>query len=169
MGKEVHINPINDDDLEDKRNVVGENCFVEIDIALKGYGMSLGEDYTWDELSLLHSTIAYALSNHKNEHRLSNVDINEFSIPKSPFKNKEGEWVNKLYSLKDEDLLHFLTNMVMNSKSAFVELAKSGYLQDLNEDLMIEQQSLLFQIGNMYDRCILSLNNKYSKLILNIK
>lgn len=169
MSKEVHLNPIDEKDLEDHRNEVAENCFMELDIALKAYKISYGEDATHDEISLLHSTFAYLLSNCENEHKLSNVDITKFKIPKSPFKNADGEWVDELYSLQPQDLLHFITNMIINSKSGYVELSKSGYWNNLNSDLMIEIPALLFQIGNVYDRCILLMNNKYSKLILNIK
>jgi len=169
MTKEIHINPINEEDLDDKRNVICENCFIEVDIALKSYGVSFGEDSTYDDISLLHSTIAYALSNHKIKHNLSNVNIEKFEIPNSPFKTKKGEPTDKLYQMQESDILHFITNMIINSKAGFVELSKSGYFEGLNEDIMIEKTGLLFQLGSMFDRCILSMNNKYSKLILNIK
>jgi hypothetical protein len=169
MGKEVNLNPIPEEDLEDKRNEISESCFVEVDIALKGYGILFGEDSTYEEISLLHTTLAYALSNHKNKHNLSNVNIDEFEIPESPFKNKDGEPTDKLYQLEIPDAIHYVTNMVMNSKAGIIELLQSGYFEDLNQDLMIEKQGLLFQLSSMYDRSILSMNNKYSKLILNIK
>ena len=73
--KEVKLNPINEDELEDKRNVISENCFTELDIAAKAWLMCFGEDVVYEEISLLRSTFAYMLGNHKNEHGLSNVDI----------------------------------------------------------------------------------------------
>ena len=166
--KEIHLNPIDEKDLEDKRNIISENCFVELDIALKGYIKVFGQDMTSNEISLLHSTLAYVLSNHTNEHKLSNVDIDSFKIPNTPFKNKEGDAVDNLEELKENESLHFLTNMIINSKSGFIELAKSGYFEDISKDIMIEKQSLMFQMGNLYDRSILLMNNKYTKVVLNI-
>jgi len=169
MGKQVVMNPVNEEDLDDKRNIIAENIFVEIDIALKSYGICFGEDYTYEEISLLHTTIAYVLSNHEIKHNLSNINIEEFTIPNSPFKTKDGEPTDRLYHLVDSDVLHFIANMIINSKMGFIELLKSGYLEGLNDDLMLEKQGLIFQLSSMYDRTILSMNNKYSKLILNIK
>ena len=166
MSKEIHLNPLNEEDLEDKRNLIAENCFIEIDIAMKAYQISLGEDALYDELQLLHSTVAYILSNHNNEHQLANVDINEFEIPESPFKDKEGNWVDKLYSLLPQDLISYLMNLVMNSKRGMIELLNSEYFNGTT-DTIIEAQSLFHQLISIYDRTILLINNKYSKLILN--
>mgnify|MGYP003625288947 CR=1 FL=1 len=168
MAKEVHLNPIDEDQLEDKRNIIAENCFVEIDIALKGYNICFGEDLTSEEISLLHTTLAYLLSNHENEHNLANINIDKFEIPNSPFKTENGEPTDKLYHLTNSDSISFLTNMIMNSKEGFMELVKSGYLEGVKNDLMMEKQGLFFQLGNMFDRALLLMNNKYSKLILNI-
>ena len=153
--KEINLNPIDEDDLIDKRNEVAENCFIEIDIALKSYNVCFGEDNVYDEISLLHTTLAYILSNHKNGHKLSNIDIEKFEIPNSPFKTEEGEHTDKLYNLTNQDSLHFITNMVMNSKTGFLELARSKYLDDMKGDLMIDKHGLLFQFSSMLDRAIL--------------
>jgi hypothetical protein len=167
--KEVRMNPINEDDLEDKRNVVSENCFTELDIAAKAWQVTFGEDAVYEEISLLRSSFAYMLGNHKNEHGLSNVDIDSFSIPKSPFKNEDDVWVDKLYDLKTEDSLHYIMNILMNSREGFAELTKSEYFKDLKENLILESNALLYSIGMSYDRCVLMINNKYSILILNLK
>lgn len=167
--KEVKLNPINEDDLEDKRNIISENCFTELDISAKAWQMCFGEDNVYEEISMLRSTFAYVLGNHKNEHALSNVDIDKFSIPESPFKNDEDVWVDKLYDLKKEDCLHYIMNILLNSKEGFVELAKSEYFKDIKSDLILEPQALLYNIGATFDRCILLINNKYSILILNLK
>jgi len=167
--KEVKLNPINEDDLEDKRNVVSENCFTELDIAAKAWLMCFGEDNVYEEISLLRSTFAYLLGNHKNEHGLSNVDIDKFSIPESPFKNEDDVWVDKLYDLKTEDSLHYIMNILMNSREGFTELTKSEYFADLKSDLILEPNALLYSISMTFDRCILMINNKYSILILNLK
>jgi len=168
-GKTIHLDPLREEDLEDKRNLIAENCFIEIDIALKSYSQCFGEDFSYDELSLLHSTIAYILSSHEIKHKLSNVDMEQFSIPKSPFKTKEGTPTDKLFNLTESDKIHYITNLIMNSKLGFHELNKSEYFEKMNKDLMVEKNGLLFQTNIMYDRSILLLNNKYSKLILNIK
>ena len=167
--EEIRLNPIPEDSLDDKRNEIAENCFVEIDIALKTYGIRYGEDITYEELLLLHTTFAYILSNHKTKHQLSNIDIEKFAIPNSPFKTVDDVPTDKIYHLKDDDALHFIMNMVMNCKSGFNELSTSGYFAEMNEDLMMDSRSLFFQFGSMLDRSILLMNNKYSKLILNIK
>jgi hypothetical protein len=167
--KEVRMNPINEDDLEDNRNVVSENCFTELDIAAKAWMVCFGEDAVYEEISLLRSTFAYMLGNHKNEHGLSNVDIDKFSIPESPFKNEDDVWVDKLYDLKTEDSLHYIMNILMNSREGFKELTKSDYFKDLNTDLILDSNALLYNIGTTYDRCVLMINNKYSILILNLK
>ena len=167
--KEVKLNPINEDDLEDKRNVISENCFTELDIAAKAWQVTFGEDNVYEEISLLRSTFAYMLGNHKNEHGLSNVDIDKFSIPESPFKNDEGVWVDKLYDLKTEDSLHYIMNILMNSREGFMELTKSEYFKDIKPDLILDSNALLYNVGMSYDRSILQINNKYSILILNLK
>tara|TARA_R110001592_G_C13011468_1_gene736768 strand:+ start:596 stop:1102 length:507 start_codon:yes stop_codon:yes gene_type:complete len=167
--KEVKLNPINEDDLEDKRNVISENCFTELDIAAKAWQVTFGEDNVYEEISLLRSTFAYLLGNHKNEHGLSNVDIDKFSIPESPFKNDEDVWVDKLYDLKTEDSLHYIMNILMNSREGFMELTKSEYFKDIKPDLILDSNALLYNVGMSYDRSILQINNKYSILILNLK
>tara|TARA_Y100001937_G_C7126638_1_gene335241 strand:+ start:910 stop:1416 length:507 start_codon:yes stop_codon:yes gene_type:complete len=167
--KEVKLNPINEDDLEDKRNVISENCFTELDIAAKAWLLCFGEDAVYEEISLLRSTFAYMLGNHKNEHALSNVDIDKFSIPDSPFKNGDGVWVDKLYDLKTEDILHYIMNILMNSREGFQELTKSEYFKDLKPNLILDSNALLYNISITYDRCVLLINNKYSILILNLK
>lgn len=158
------------EDLQsDNRKDVCENCFIELDIALKGYQITFGEDLTFDEMSMLHTTLAYMLSNHKNHHQLANIDIDKFEIHESPFETEEGEPTDKLYHLKTEDSLHYIMNLILNCKSAWIELVNSRYLDGLNNDLMLDKQSLLIQFNMQLDRCILLMNNKYSKLILNIK
>jgi hypothetical protein len=131
--------------------------------------MCFGEDNVYEEISLLRSTFAYLLGNHKNEHGLSNVDIDKFSIPESPFKNEDDVWVDKLYDLKTEDSLHYIMNILMNSREGFTELTKSEYFADLKPDLILERNALLYSISMTFDRCILMINNKYSILILNLK
>lgn len=167
--KEVKLNPINEDELEDKRNVISENCFTELDIAAKAWLMCFGEDVVYEEISLLRSTFAYMLGNHENEHSLSNVDIDNFSIPESPFKNEDDVWVDKLYDLKTEDSLHYIMNILMNSREGFNELIKSEYFKELKENLILDSNALLYNISITFDRCVLLINNKYSILILNLK
>jgi hypothetical protein len=147
---------------------ISENCFIEIDIAKKAYQNHFGEDICYDELSLLHSTFAYILSNHNNEHNLSNVDIESFTIPNSPFKNKKGEPTDKIYHLEIEDMLHYILSLIISSKDNFLNLYEDGYFAKINEELLLDKMVLLDNVDSMFARVILLLNNKYSKLILNI-
>lgn len=162
------FNPIDESQLEDKRHNIAENCFLELDIVLKGYKICFGEDATYDAISLLHSTLAYLLGNHKMEHRLANIDIENFYIPNSNFKTKEGEPTDKLYHLTDQDKVHYFANLIMNSKEGVKELANSSYWEGLKTDnLLLDKASILFQIMFQYDKTILHINNKYSKLTFN--
>ena len=169
MGKEIQMTPLKEEELEDQRPLVAQNCFIEIDIAMKAYEISIGPDNAHEELQLLHSSFAYILSNHEIEHKLSNVNIEEFEIPNSSFKTKEDTPTNKIYSLTPRDAHYFITNLIINAKSGFIELAKSGYFEQLTDDLFMEKSGLVYQIGSMLDRCILLMNNKYSNSILNTK
>ncbi len=166
MPKEVRLNPIKEEDLEDKRNLIAENCFIEIDIVMKGYQKTFGEDLLYDELQLLHSTLAYILSNHENEHQLANINIEQFTIPNSSFQNEEGTWIDKLYDLSTDDAIRYYMNLTMNSKQGVVELLNSKYFETI-KDTIIEPNMLFMQLVSIYDRTILLINNKYSNLILN--
>lgn len=151
---------------------IAESSFTEIDILLKIYGNTIGKellDNTYNELSLLHTSYAYLLSNHINEHKLSNVDIEKFVIPDSPFKDKNGNLIDTIDKLSDNDLLQFLMNLIMNARNSFMYLSENSYLTKLEDDMFMSKSALLYNINNIFDRSILLLNNKYSKLILNIK
>jgi hypothetical protein len=164
----VVLNPIDESQLEDKRHNIAENCFLELEIALKGYRISFGEDATYDGVSILHSTLAYLLGNHKNNHRLANIDIENFDIPKSNFKTKDGVPTDKIYHLTDFDKLHYFTNLIMNSKLGIKELTNSSYFEGLETDnLLIDKNSIMYHLMFQYDNSILLMNNKYSKLTFN--
>ena len=164
----IPFNPINEDDLEDKRNLITEGTFVEIDIALKAYDVCFGQDRAYDDLSLLQTTLAYLISNHPNDHTLGNVKIDEYVIPKSPFKTADGEPTDKLYNLTEFDKIHYITNIIINAKKGFNELIQSGYFNNTNPDLLLDLQVLIYHLNLQFDTCILLMNNTYSKVILNL-
>lgn len=160
------VNPVDESQLDDQRNQIAENCFVELDIAMKAYTICLGEDLGYEMMSLLHSTFAYVLGTHRNEHKLANIDIEKFEIPDSTFKTKDGEPTDKLYHLQDVDILHYITNLIMNAKQGTEELKNSGYFEGFKEnELIINKQGLLFQLSFQFDSMILMMNNKYSRQV----
>lgn len=148
--------------------ILAEQCFVEIDIASKCYLEGFGEDNVYDEVSLLHTTIAYILTNHKEDHKLANISLENFKIPDSNYKDEDGNTIDILSEVNDSDKLHYITDLVMNSKFGIMELTKRGYFEDIGATIM-DAKSLAYQTMNIFDRILLLMNNKYSKLILKIK
>jgi hypothetical protein len=56
--------------------------------------------------------------------------------------------------------------MALNSKDGVIQLANTQYFDALNDGLIIEGETLIYQLLNKYDELILWLNNLYSKLYL---
>lgn len=166
----VNLNPFNENDLEDKRNEIAENCFLELDIVIKSYNKQFGEDYILNGLSLLHSSLSYLLVTHTKDHKLSNIDIDKFVIPYELFKDSDGKNINDLSKITDNERLHFYTNLVINSKKGIEELTRSSYFHNENyvvDNLFMPLEKLIGNIFLQYDNVLLLLNNKYNKLILN--
>lgn len=165
----VNLNPFSDNDLFDKRKDIAENTFLELDIVLKSYKKEYGEDYGLDGISLLHSTLAYLLLNHKEKHKLASVDIDKYVLPSGVFKDEKGNPKTLVNELTDIEKIHFYANLVINSKKGLEELINSSYFHIENYDeskMFLGHNVLMTNLFMQYDQVLLLLNNKYNKLVM---
>ena len=70
--------------------------------------------------------------------------------------------------MEPTDVLHYIANLVINSKAGMTELRGSSYFEGLKQDLILEKETLLFHLMFQYDSAILQLNSKYSILTFNL-
>lgn len=163
--KEIKLDLPNEDELDDKRDKISENIFIELDISKKIYGDYFGEDLIFDEVSFIASNFAFMLRVHKNEHRLYNVDIEKIDIPHSKYKNSEGEIVDKIYNINDNDKLSYMSNLLLNSKIGILELSKSEYFKEIDDSsFLMPINKVITIIISKIDETLLRINVRLNKL-----
>lgn len=157
--------PVNEEDLEDKRNEIAENIFIELDIVTKAYAENFGDDIIHNELEFVLSNLAFVLRSHENEHTLYNIDISGIVIPNSKFTNEDGEIVDRIYNLNSLDKITYFVNLLINSKVGIHELQNSKYFDNVNDEgLMMPITRVLGFIQNKIDEIILRMNVILNKL-----
>jgi len=164
---EIKINPVNEEELEDKRNQIAENIFIELDIVTKAYAESFGEDKVYEELEFLTSNVAFLLRSHKNDHTLYNIDISKLKIPNSRFVDDNNQVIDVIYMLNPMDKTTYFINLLMNSKLGLIELQKSSYFDEVddgNNGFLIPISKVLSILYDKIDVTVLRMNVILNKL-----
>tara|TARA_R110000803_G_scaffold91516_4_gene158974 strand:+ start:137 stop:646 length:510 start_codon:yes stop_codon:yes gene_type:complete len=169
MSEEIHVNPVDESQLDDKRNEIAENVFIELDIACKGYSQNFGQDRVHEDMEFIMANVAFLLRSHKNAHTLYNIDISKVKIPNSKFTGKDGKIINEIPFLSDIDKTTYLVNLLINSKLGLEELRKSGYWDDNSTEagmdaFLIPTPKVIFMVSEKIDECILRINVILNKL-----
>lgn len=159
MNKEIKLDLPKEDELDDKRNEIAENCFMEIDIFNKTYIQSFGNDRVTEEFDLIQNNFALVLQAHKNDHNLYDIDIEKVTIPKSRFKDDNGNDVENLKDLGKGDRLIYINNLILNVKLGISELGRSGYFKNIDDSTFLMPIDNVLQLIMMkLDESILRLN-----------
>ena len=165
---EAHINPYKEEDLDDVRDDIAEQVFLELDICIKAYQQSFGEDHIFNMLEFSHSNVAMLLQIHKNNHTLYDVNIDDFDIPESKYKNHKGEVITKVYNLLDIDKLGYICNLLHNANLGLYELSKSQYFSsntgEYKSVTFIEPERIISLISMKIEETILYTNTILNKL-----
>lgn len=159
MNKEIKLDLPEEKELDDRRNEIAENCFMEIDIMNKTFQESFNEGLIKEDLDFIQHNFALVLQSHENDHNLYDIDINKVIVPKSRFVNEAGEDVENLRDLSKGDRLIYINNLLVNVKMGITELQRSGYFNNIEDDMFLMPiDTVLGLLIMKIDETILRLN-----------
>lgn len=165
MAEDIMFDPLKDQEMEEVRDKISENIFIELDIVCKSYLENFGDDVIANELSFIQSNFAFLLRAHSNKHTLYDLDLSKVTIPKSQYTNEKGEVVDKIYMLNDTDKVGYFTNLLLNIRLGISELLKSGYFSSIDESLfLMPLNTVLDFIMNKINETLLRMNIILNKL-----
>lgn len=166
----VNINPFSENEMEDKRNNIAENCFLDLEISLKIYKTISNSDILFEELKVTHSSLAYILLNHtKTKHNLPSIDIDKFVLPTDKYTDENGSVVKTVDKMSNEQKLGMIINLIVNCKKGLHELINSSYFEGVFDEskLLLNSKSLLSMFFFYIDKLVLVTNMKYNEKVLN--
>ena len=162
---EIVLDPLEGQDMEDTRDKISENIFIELDIVKKCYLEHFGEDRIFEDVSFVISNFAFLLRSHKNEHILYNIDIDKIVIPDSKYKNEDGLIVDNVPNLSPIDKLSYFANLLLNTKLGITELHNSKYFEESDEQaFLMPLNNVVIHILNKIDEILLRMNITLNKL-----
>lgn len=165
LEKKKSNNEIDENSLEDKRNEISENIFIELDICAKAYSDSFSQDRIFEDLEFIVSNFAFILRSHENVHNLYDVDIHKLKIPESKYVNQEGEIIDSIINLKTEDKINYIANLLLNSQLGISELKRSEYFNGINDSgFLMPISKVIWHIDNKIDETLLRMNNVLNKI-----
>jgi len=169
MEKEIKL-PIKEDDLDDFRDRISETVFIEVDILNKIYFEFFADDdfvnnLIMADLKFIQNNWAFLLKTHENDHKLYNVNLQEIDIPKSKYTDDDGNIINKVYDLNDDDRINYCINLLANTKDAVIELMRSNYFNNINDDdSILPVNDIIIHIIKKLDEIMLRINANLNKL-----
>jgi len=152
--------------MEDRRNEIAEQIFVEADIALKVFQKNFDAPHIFHMMEFVHANVAMIIDLHDIGHQLYNMDIDTFEIPDSKYTTETGETISLISELNDNDKLGFICNLLHNAGLGLVELQKSGYFECLekHKGVFVAPNMTINLICTKIDEIILYTNTILNKL-----